>query len=334
MNSIEINEAIDKECTFVDTRSPSEFAVDHIPGAVNIPIFDDNQRKEIGILYKASKQKAFDLGLKYYSEKLPSLVKELRNLPRYKPVVIYCWRGGMRSKAITQAAELLGYTAFQLKGGYKAYRSFLRNALYGYKPRFRFIVLWGLTGTGKTRLIKKQSSFIDLEGLAQHRGSLFGAVGLKPRSQKFFESLLYFELEKLKKSNFVFIEGESRKIGEVILPQAVYKCIREGLNIKISCPLEKRVENTINEYVNENNIERIKSIILVLKQKLGKKRVNDILWYIEKGEFEKAAGILLEEYYDPLYQHTIEKKNYDYCIEYMDIEECVKKLIDFRQSLI
>ncbi len=333
MKSIEIEESIGKDYNYLDTRSPSEFSIDHVPGAFNIPIFDDSQRKEIGILYKADKQKAFDLGIQYYSKKLPLLVEEIRKLPRNKPLIIYCWRGGMRSKAVTQLADLLGYRAFQLKGGYKAYRNFTRENLYNYTPGFRFIVLWGMTGTAKTRMIRQLSPSLDLEGLAQHRSSLFGAIGLEPRSQKYFESLFYFELLRLEKENFVFTEGESKKIGEVTIPKSVYKHIEKGINVKVNCSLKKRVQNTVEEYFSEGNISQIKSIIPFLKQKLGKKRIGDLLDYMNKGQYENVAEILLTEYYDPLYKHTIDNIDYDYTIDGDDIKQAIKQLNDIYNKL-
>lgn len=323
-----------KNCVFVDTRSPAEFEEDHIPGAFSLPIFDDTERKNIGVLYKADKQKAFDLGIDYYSQKLPRLVKEIRKLPRNKKVVVYCWRGGLRSKAIAQLIDLLGYSSYQLDGGYKAYRAFVRKNLYNYQPDFRFIVLWGHTGTSKTKIIRKLKPSIDLEGLAQHRSSLFGAIGLKPRSQKMFESLLYFELENLKSSGLVFIEGESKKIGNVIIPSVIFKHMKNGIMVKIESSLKARVKNTVKEYFLQENISQIKEIIPQLKQKLGKKRINELLQMMEDGKYENVAEVLLTEYYDPLYKNTLERIKYDYKIKTDSIYTFTRKLNYIRKELL
>ncbi len=320
-------------CFFVDTRSPKEFEEDHVPGAFSLPIFDDTEREEIGILYKADKQKAFDLGLDYYSKKLPRLVEEIRKFPRNKKIIIYCWRGGLRSKAITQLVDLIGCSSYQLDGGYKAYRAFVRENLYAPQNNFNFVVLWGLTGTAKTKIIKRLKPSIDLEGLAQHRSSLFGAVGLKPKSQKMFESLFYLELEKLKGYDFVFIEGESKKIGNVIIPSAIYSNIKRGIKVKIESSLKTRVKNTVKEYFTEENILQIREIIPQLRQNLGKKRINELLQWLDEGNYEYVAEVLLTQYYDPLYKNTLERIDYDYEIDSDNIEECVKKLNHIRRNL-
>ncbi|MFW6450296.1 MAG: tRNA 2-selenouridine(34) synthase MnmH [Nanoarchaeota archaeon] len=325
MNIIKIEDAMQVDACIVDTRSPAEFEHDHIPNAINIPIFENNERHEIGKLYKADQQKAFDLGIEYYSKKIPNLVKDIQKLP-YKNIVVYCWRGGMRSRAITQLVELMGYKAYQLEGGYKDYRAYVREKLYNYVPKFRFIVLWGNTGTAKTRIIKKLNPAIDLEGLAQHRSSLFGAVGLKPRSQKFFESLLFFELEKLKNEKFVFVEGESKKIGDAIIPDKLYEHIKKGINVKVTASIKTRIKNTVEEYFAEENIQGIKEVIPKLKQKLGKKRIEDMLLWMDEGEYENVAEVLLKEYYDPLYSNTIDNIKYDYEINANDIGRSVSKL--------
>ncbi|MFW6383219.1 MAG: tRNA 2-selenouridine(34) synthase MnmH [Nanoarchaeota archaeon] len=319
---------------FVDTRSPAEFEEDHVPRSYNLPIFDDTERKNIGILYKADKQKAFDLGIDYYSKKLPGLVKEIRKLPRNKKIIVYCWRGGLRSKAIAQLIDLLGYSSYQLEGGYKAYRAFVRENLYKYQTDFRFIVLWGLTGTAKTKIIKRLKPAIDLEGLAQHRSSLFGAVGLNPRSQKYFESLLYFELEKLKGTGLVFIEGESKKIGDVIIPSVIYNKMKNGVKVRIESSLKARVKNTVKEYFLDENVEQIKSIIPLLKQKLGTKRVNELLQWMQDKNYENVSEVLLTEYYDPLYRHTIDRMDYDYEIKADSITKHIEKLNSIRSELL
>lgn len=329
---LSVEKALQMDAIIVDTRSPSEYEHDHIPGSVNIPIFENNERDEIGKLYKADQKKAFNLGLEYYSKKLPNLVGDIRKLPD-KPVVIYCFRGGMRSKAITQMADLIGYEAYQLEGGYKAYRAYVRENLYNYMPPFRFVVLWGKTGTAKTRIIQKLEPAIDLEGLAQHRSSLFGGIGLEPRSQKMFESLLFFELKKHEDEKFVFTEGESQKIGDVIIPNAVYKAIKEGINVRVEAGMERRVQVTVDEYFKPEWKEDIKSVIRKLRQKLGGEKTERLLQQMDDNEFEKVAETLLTDYYDPLYEHTVDNIDYDYKVNGYDEGGCVQELKRIKEKL-
>lgn len=329
---ISIKKALELDAIIVDTRSPAEFEHDHIPGAVNIPIFENNERHEIGKLYKADHQKAFDLGLEYYSKKLPNLCNDIRKLPK-KPVVVYCWRGGMRSKAITQMVDLMGYEAYQLEGGYKAYRAYVREKLYNYKPNFRFIVLWGNTGTAKTRILQNLQPAIDLEGLAQHRSSLFGAVGLKPRSQKCFESLLFSELEKNRNEKYVFVEGESQKIGDALIPNKLYESIKKGIHVRVNASMESRVRVTVDEYFKVDWKEDIKAVIKKLRQKLGGEKTDKLLQEMDNNEFSSVAETLLKDYYDPLYEHTVDNIEYSYAVDSDDEEECVKKLTEIRKSL-
>ncbi|MGM5482145.1 MAG: tRNA 2-selenouridine(34) synthase MnmH [Nanobdellota archaeon] len=330
---IQIERTLNLNATIIDTRSPAEFKTDHIPGAINLPIFENKERHEIGKLYKANQEKAFDLGVKYYSKKLPELVSFIRGLSTNNTIVVYCWRGGMRSKAITQMIELMGYESYQLDGGYKAYRAYVREQLYNYAPSFKFIVLWGHTGTAKTRIIKKLVPAIDLEGLAQHRSSLFGAVGLDPRTQKMFESLLFFELEKHKYKKYVFIEGESQKIGNALIPNKLYKAIKEGINVLVKASIESRIKVTVQEYFKPEWKEDIKEVIKKLRQKLGKDNTEKLLEQIDNNDVSSVAKILLRDYYDPLYEHTVNNITYDFKVESDDEENCIQKLKDFEKNL-
>lgn len=323
MKQITIEKALKlDDIIIVDTRSPAEFETDHILNAINIPIFDNLERKEIGTLYKADQDEAFNLGMDYYSKKLPDLTKTVKKLER-KTVVVYCWRGGTRSKAMTQLFDLLNFDVYQLEGGYKGYRNHVIDSLA--KTQTKFVVLWGNTGAAKTKLLEKISNKIDLEGLAQHRGSLFGGVGLKRQSQKFFETLLFFELKQL--PNTIFVEGESRKIGNLEVPQQVYKQIQKGINVHIKCKLEARVNNIVIEYFQPQYLEEIKNIIPHLKERMGKQAVEQMLKWMDEKNYSEITKMLLVDYYDPLYKHTLNEKNYTHTVNSEDQEACVKELI-------
>ncbi|MFW6220375.1 MAG: tRNA 2-selenouridine(34) synthase MnmH [Nanoarchaeota archaeon] len=318
---------------FVDVRCEKEFNEDKIIGAINLPILNTDERKEVGTLYKICKEKAFFLGINYYSKKLPLLTQKIKKIDKKKNIIVYCFRGGTRSKTITHLFEFLGFNVYQLEGGYKAYRHFIIDYFANFNVNFNFIVLYGLTGCGKTKIINLLKNSIDIENVANHRSSLFGGIGLKPNSQKMFESLLFYNLNKLNDNSYIFIEGESRKIGNVVVPEKLYSHIKSGINILIKANLEFRKKITVEEYFKEEYISEIKKVVLLLKQKLGKKKIDEILNNIEKNNYLKSAEILLTKYYDPLYEYTINNQKYDYIIEKNNIDEFVFKLDEIYESL-
>ncbi|MFC1801309.1 tRNA 2-selenouridine(34) synthase MnmH [Nanoarchaeota archaeon] len=335
MQTISANQALKLPNTiFIDVRSPCEFVLDHIPHAINLPILDNKERHEIGIIYKHDQEKAISLGLEYYSKKIPELTEFLKTINKNKTIIVYCWRGGMRSQTIANLIESLGHKTKLLKGGYKGYRAFIRKSLENYKANFKFIILWGNTGTAKTKIIEKLKSAIDLECLAQHRGSLFGAIGLTPRTQKSFETLLFFELERLASEKYIFVEGESRKIGNIIIPESIYKEIKNGINIRVNASVESRSKITIKEYLKPEYIEKIKEIVPLLKRRLSKKQVENMLRLIDERDYLGFAKILLTEYYDPLYKNTLDKIEYGFTVNSDDIDICVKELEGIRSKLL
>jgi tRNA 2-selenouridine synthase len=328
MKLISINDAIlelDKSL-FIDVRSEKEYNEDHIINSINLPILNNDERRNVGIVFKESKEDAITLGIDYYSKKMPMLTNEIKKIDKNKKIIVYCFRGGKRSKAITQLFELLGFNVYQLEGGYKTYRHFIMDYFENFLPSFKFIVIWGLTGSGKTKMINMLNNSIDIEGYANHRSSLFGKIGLKPNSQKFFESLFFYNLNKLKNEKFIFVEGESRKIGEDIIPEKIYLHIKKGINVLIKANLEFRKNITANEYFKDDYIEEIKKIVPLLKQKLSKKVIDEILETIEKKDYLKASELLLIKYYDPLYEYTINNQKYDYFIEKNNLEDFVFEL--------
>jgi tRNA 2-selenouridine synthase len=327
---ISVNKAMDlKDSVFIDVRSPSEFEQDHILGAVNLPILTDDERHEVGIIYKqVSQQKAIEKGYEYYEKKIPS-IKEFVEKLKDKTLVVYCWRGGMRSEVITTLFESLGFKTFQLKGGYKAYRASLVEELNSFQLKPKLIVLHGLTCSGKTALLQKLPNSIDLEGLAQHRGSLYGAIGLKPRSQKMFDNLLLEKLKELNSKEFIFIEGESRRIGNLMIPESLWKSMGKGVNVYVERDLLIRVKETVKEYFsNQEMITEIKKVSQNLWKVISKKKKEELLSALESKEYEKAAEILLVNYYDPLYEHSLKKKSYSFTVSCDNVDDCVKELLE------
>lgn len=331
MQKISVEKALEQEenAIFIDTRSPVEFELDHVSNAINIPILDNKERKTVGTLYKKDPKKAIELGYNYYGKKLDKIKKKIKKLPK-KKIIIYCWRGGMRSETITKLVEELGHNSFQLKGGYKSYRAFMRSFFDNYKPKFKFIVLSGLAGCGKTDLIKKLTPSIDLEGLAQHRSSIFGAVGLKPRTQKMFETLLFVRLKELEKEKLVFVEGESHKIGNVFIPFKLFKAMNNGVIVKVNCSIKNRAKRIVRDYFTHGEDKKIKKLICSLRQLISSKTVEELLSLVDKKQYEKVSQVLLEDYYDLRYK----LEDYQYEVNNDSVSKCVKELEKEKSSII
>ncbi len=312
---------------FLDTRTPAEFEEDHIPSAFNLPVLSDEERALVGTIYKnISKEEAIDKGKQYFLTKLPHFMKEVERY-KDKTIVVNCWRGGMRSRIIAQLLQALGYTAFQLQGGYKEYRKYVQQQLEQFQLRPKLVVIWGLTCTGKTEILSYFSNSLDLEGIAQHRGSLYGGIGLRPRSQKAFENLLLWRLRELNGQKVILVEGESRKIGEVQMPAFLYKAILQGVPVLVTRSMEKRAEHALQEYFDtQKALQQIKEVTAHLFKVISKLKQQEALRLLEEGRNKEAVKILLESYYDPLYAHTVNKKKYQKEINSDEIESAVKEL--------
>lgn len=302
----------DSGALLVDARSPSEFAQGTIPGAVNVPILDDAARAEVGTIYKQQgKAAAKRRGVELVAPRIPAMLAAVEAaLPGYRPpVVVFCWRGGMRSKALTAFLDLTGMPARQLLGGHKIFRGHVRAFLEG-GAWGRLLVLRGLTGVGKTRLLlqMREQGFpvIDLEGLANHRGSAFGALGLPPQpTQKTFEALLWDALRRIPVEGYALAEGESRNIGRLVLPPKVYAALQVEASIWVDVPLDERVRITLADYpVGEALRASFVAPLRALRGRLGGDTVDRLLGLLAGDAWEALVRELMVLYYDPLYQHT------------------------------
>jgi tRNA 2-selenouridine synthase len=313
----------DKGALMVDARSPSEYTEATVPGAINVPFLDDAERSEVGTLYKqAGKQQARRRGVEIVAPKIPVLIDQVaaRQAMTSLPAVVFCWRGGMRSLALARFLDLAGIPARQLSGGHKAFRrlvlNFFEQANWG-----RLLVLRGLTGVGKTyylrRLAERSYPVIDLEGLANHRGSAFGSLGLPPQpSQKMFEALLWDKLRKIHPDSYVLAEGESRHIGRVALPLTVYRALQTETSIWLKTSLETRTRNILADYPAIDQLkEEFAPPILALKDKLGKETVSHYLQLLETGNWQDLVHELMVNYYDPLYRHTLPERRIEVDLE-------------------
>lgn len=325
----------------IDVRSPQEHKEASIPGAINIPIFDDEERKEIGYLYvNESVEKAKKVGIEAVSKKLPLIYEQISELDKkYDKLILFCARGGMRSSSLCSLFSTLGMDTYKLSGGYKGYRKFINEQLIKVNENIKYIVVHGKTGVGKTELLKylkeKDMDVLDLEEAANHRGSLLGNVGLgKGRSQKQFEALVY-ETIKNRKSNYVFVEGESKRIGNIIIPDYIYSSMEKGIHVLADADLDFRAGLIIKEYTNsENAVEEILLSLDSLERYISSKNIERYKDFVLKGEFEEVAKELMVKYYDPMYLNGINKYKYDLNINIQDIKKAGEFLIQWVEEYI
>lgn len=327
---LSIKEALQRpNSIFIDTRTPKEFDEDHLPGAINVPILTNDERAVVGTLYKqVSREKAIEQGMEYFTPKLPLFLEEF-NKHKEKEIIVYCWRGGMRSATVVALFEALGYNVKQLTGGYKTYRAHVSKELAQLEIKQKVFVLWGLTCTGKTELLKTFPQFLDLENLAQHRSSLYGSIGLTPRTQKCFENLLLQNLNKLKTEPFLLIEGESRKIGDLEIPLCVWKAMNKGTPLLAQRSLEERAKACVKEYfATQEDVSQVLEITKKLWKVISKKHKEETILAIEHKDYPLAAKLLLEFYYDPLYGHTLAKMDAAGTINTDDLHKAREELLE------
>jgi tRNA 2-selenouridine synthase len=334
---------INDKYVLIDVRSPGEFKTATIPGAVNVYLFNDEERKAIGIVYvQESVEKAKKLGVEAVSKNLPIIYEKINALEKeYKKLIFFCARGGMRSGSLVSLLTSLGVNALKLKGGYKGYRAYINEELPKIIKEINFVVIHGNTGTGKTDILKNLSQrgydVLDLEGAANHRGSLLGSVGLgSENSQKQFESLIFNSL-KNRKSNYIFVEGESKRIGNIIIPEFIYSAMMKGKHINITADMEFRVKNIIKDYVKSDNSEvknnnlEIIDALNKLRKYISDKKIDNYIKEIESCNYEAVAEELMIKYYDPMYENK--EYNYDLSIKNNNIEETCDNIISWAKNI-
>ena len=299
-------ELIDTHC-LIDVRTPLEFEEDHIPGAHNVPLLSNEERVEVGILYKQTGPiEARRRALELTCSRFYGMVDRIISLSAGRPIVVYCWRGGLRSLSVAMLIEMCGTPARQLSGGYKTFR----NHVSGYFERCDFlaplIVLHGMTGTGKTEFINGLDplcwSTIDLEGIACHRGSAFGALGLDQHfTQKQFESVLWNAFRNLPADRLIVLEGESRRIGKYFLPGRLYQKMEESCRVWCHASIETRIKRLTVEYARPEYREAMRDALERIRKKLGGPRYAELKSALDEWDVEGFAGGLIEAYYDRMY---------------------------------
>ncbi len=330
----------------IDVRSPGEYNHAHIPGAYNLPLFTDEERKIVGTTYKQqSREQAIKVGLDFFGPKMKRMVEEVESGANNKPtdpepqtpnsqtILLYCWRGGMRSAAVAWLLDLYGFKVYTLAGGYKKFRN---HVLATFQFPFRFKILGGFTGSGKTGLLKalqkKRERVIDLEAIACHKGSAFGNIGMPEQpTQEMFENLLSYQLRAVSHahqtvadnselsvngvdSEFTFLdspiwlEDESQRIGLVNIPTGLWATMRRSPLYFLDIPFEERLKHIIREYGCLDG-QRLVDAIVRIREKLGGLNAKNAIESLERGNTIESFRILLK-YYDKFYFKALHNRDH------------------------
>jgi len=293
----------------LDVRSPGEYDKAHIPFAINLPLFTNEERALVGTTYtRQGHDIAVELGLQLVGPKLHKYVKTARKVTNGSDPIVHCWRGGMRSASMAWLLDTAGFNVTTLRGGYKTYRKLCQDS---FEMPWRLFVLSGATGSGKTEVLhhlkRRGEQVVDLEGLANHKGSAFGALGQMPQpSTEMFENLLFEELVKLDPLRPIWVEDESVSIGSVFIPNSFFK--RMGLSpvMLMNVSKEIRMKRLVNEYGSFSK-EQLLGCVQKIEKRLGGDAVKACVEAIESGNLSTVADLTLR-YYDKSYTFSLERR--------------------------
>jgi len=302
----------DRFDTIIDVRSPAEFAEDHVPGSVNLPVLGDEERASVGVTYvQESRFRARRIGAALVARNIARhLEVALADKPGGWAPLIYCWRGGQRSGAMATVLEQVGWRATVLAGGYRTYRRHVTAALYAAPSPLSVVLLDGDTGSAKTEIIGRLNAHgvqsLDLEALAGHRGSLFGALPGRPQpSQKMFESRLLAALARLDAGRPVVVEAESSRIGERMVPPVLWKAMLTAPRIELRAPAQARARYLVAAYGEILAAPAdLDAILAKLPTHHGKARISEWRALATAGDFQSLAAALIQDHYDPAYARS------------------------------
>jgi tRNA 2-selenouridine synthase len=323
----------------IDVRSPSEFAEDHVPGAINCPVLDDDERALIGTMHKnesafAAKRRGAALVARNVARHLEHAFADK---PRQWRPLVYCWRGGQRSGALVHVLSAVGWPARQVEGGYRAFRRRVVAELSHLPRQFRMRVVCGPTGSGKSRLLRHLARIgaqvLDLEEIAQHRGSVLGALPQAPQpSQKRFETRLWWTLRAFDPQLPVYVESESRKVGQLRLPDALIEHMRAAECVQLRLAAEARVRLLRDEYAHfEADLPALVRQLDCLIALHGRDRVASWKYLAAEHRWDDMVRRLLEEHYDPAYHRSI-RRNFLNADSAIELQPDSESEIDFARA--
>lgn len=321
----------------IDVRTPAEFEKGHIPGAFNLPIFSNEERVKVGTCYKqVGRQEAIVLGLELVGPKLKSFVVDVKKICAGNEVLVYCWRGGMRSESMAWLFELSGMKVHVLIGGYKSYRRHVREV---FAQPINFVTLGGMTGSGKSELLEifrnSGQQVLNLEAIAHHKGSVFGGLGQEAQlANEQFENLILRQLQKFDLTLPIWVENESQTIGHNFIPDELFKQLLDSSMISVNLPREIRIDRIINEYAYFSKEELLAAVAKITKR-LGGLAAKTVSEAIDNGDFPKAVDILLS-YYDKGYSKCLDKRRkeamYDVELHEADMYENAKVILEYART--
>lgn len=336
---VEIEEFLElaKTIPVVDVRSPAEFEKGHIPGAYNIPLFTNDERAKIGTLYKRKGRKEAILdGLDIVGPKMRFFVEEAQNL-KSEELLLYCWRGGMRSASMAWLFELYGIRTKTLIRGYKAYRKYIRES---FDWPHKVLIIGGLTGSGKTEILdaleEQGEQVLNLERIANHKGSAFGALGQAEQpSNEQFENLIAQVWLTFDKEKVIWIEDESHSIGSVWLPDPLFAKMRASKVVQIECKHQDRIQRLVKDYADFPN-EKLEHIIQKIGKRLGGQNVKKAIEALKSEDYHIVAEVILA-YYDKTYTFGLNTRNENSIVklntENLLMAEIIKALKEKEASL-
>jgi tRNA 2-selenouridine synthase len=305
---LNISDFLDKSLTLpvIDVRSPAEFEHGHIPGAVNLPLFNNEERSVIGTLYlQKGSSEAMLKGLELIGPKMKEFASLALHIAPDRHALLHCWRGGMRSNSMAWLLNTIGIQTDTLEGGYKSFRN---RAQVCFSEPFKLVIVGGMTGSGKTDVLEALElmgkQVIHLERLACHKGSVFGGFGMpsQPTTEQ-FENNLFMQLRQINPSETIYIEDESLAIGKVFIPRSFYDQMVLAPAVNLAVPLKQRIQRLMVGYAGENKDQLISNVQRIQKR-LGLENTSLVIESIQNGEMEKAIAKVLQ-YYDKLYARTM-----------------------------